>query len=162
VQQNGVNLGTITGLLPELTNISELQSDLGNKSSAGAVAGDNAFAKIATLNSERYESRDIRSRLNSGWTSTYLVAKIDKKNKICYVQGELVGTNAVQSPCLIFSNDGLPVPAGTTLALLLAATDHTINYAGVYAQSPSVFWLTVPNHNNKKYGISASYIYQDM
>jgi hypothetical protein len=28
VQQNGVNLGTITGLLPELTNISELKSDL--------------------------------------------------------------------------------------------------------------------------------------
>lgn len=30
VQQNGVNLGTITGLLPELTNISELKSDLAN------------------------------------------------------------------------------------------------------------------------------------
>ena len=30
VQQNGVNLGTITGLLPELTNISELKSDLGD------------------------------------------------------------------------------------------------------------------------------------
>lgn len=30
VQQNGVNLGTITGLLPELTNISELKSDLSN------------------------------------------------------------------------------------------------------------------------------------
>ena len=30
VQQNGVNLGTITGLLPELTNISELKSDLDN------------------------------------------------------------------------------------------------------------------------------------
>lgn len=28
VQQDGVNLGTITGLLPELTNISELKSDL--------------------------------------------------------------------------------------------------------------------------------------
>lgn len=28
VQQNGVNLGTITGLLPELTNISELKSGL--------------------------------------------------------------------------------------------------------------------------------------
>lgn len=28
VQQNGVNLGTITGLLPELTNISELKSDI--------------------------------------------------------------------------------------------------------------------------------------
>jgi hypothetical protein len=31
VQQNGVNLGTITGLLPELTNISELKSDLADK-----------------------------------------------------------------------------------------------------------------------------------
>jgi hypothetical protein len=31
VQQNGVNLGTITGLLPELTNISELKSDLAKK-----------------------------------------------------------------------------------------------------------------------------------
>ena len=33
VQQNGVNLGTITGLLPELTNISELKSDLANLAS---------------------------------------------------------------------------------------------------------------------------------
>ena len=32
VQQNGVNLGTITGLLPELTNISELKSDLDDNS----------------------------------------------------------------------------------------------------------------------------------
>lgn len=31
VQQNGVNLGTITGLLPELMNISELNSDLNGK-----------------------------------------------------------------------------------------------------------------------------------
>ena len=36
VQQNGVNLGTITGLLPELTNISELKSDL-TKHTAGTT-----------------------------------------------------------------------------------------------------------------------------
>ena len=34
VQQNGVNLGTITGLLPELTNISELKSDLNDVNTA--------------------------------------------------------------------------------------------------------------------------------
>lgn len=169
VTQVGFTIDSISGLLPELLDnasikedIDQINSDLGNKSSAGAVAGDNAFAKIATLNSERYESRDIRSRLNSGWTSAYLVAKIDKKNKICYVQGELVGTNATQSPCLIFSNDGLPVPAGSVLALLLRASDDTINCARVYAQSSSVFWLTVPNHNNKKYDVSGCYIYQDV
>lgn len=37
VQQNGVNLGTITGLLPELTNISKLKSDL--KPSLYRIAG---------------------------------------------------------------------------------------------------------------------------
>lgn len=37
VQQNGVNLGTITGLLPELTNISELKSDLDDKADISQI-----------------------------------------------------------------------------------------------------------------------------
>lgn len=47
VQQNGVNLGTITGLLPELTNISELKSDLDKLS--GLLPTDKAYAREVSL-----------------------------------------------------------------------------------------------------------------
>lgn len=39
VQQNGVNLGTITGLLPELTNISELKSNKADKTNFKTMNG---------------------------------------------------------------------------------------------------------------------------
>lgn len=41
---------TISGMN---TNISSLQSDLGSKSSASAVTGDDAFSKISSLNSDK-------------------------------------------------------------------------------------------------------------
>ena len=44
VQQNGVNLGTITGLLPELTNISELKSDL-TKTSITILKNNNSHLR---------------------------------------------------------------------------------------------------------------------
>lgn len=41
VQQDGVNLGTITGLLSELTNISELKSDLDGKADVSHITPTN-------------------------------------------------------------------------------------------------------------------------
>lgn len=48
VQQNGVNLGTITGLLPELTNISELNNDLNGKADKSLMNLSNTPVKIGT------------------------------------------------------------------------------------------------------------------
>lgn len=46
VEQDGVNLGTITGLLPELTNISELQSDINRGYVETITDGVKTFSQV--------------------------------------------------------------------------------------------------------------------
>ena len=55
VQQVGVNLGTITALLPELSTLNSIAADLGDKSAASAVTGNTAFDKINQINSDLTE-----------------------------------------------------------------------------------------------------------
>ena len=55
VQQNGVNLGTITGLLPELTNISELKSDLTDKVDISQITPINGlYSGVVCYVGDRY------------------------------------------------------------------------------------------------------------
>lgn len=65
VQQNGVNLGTITGLLPELTNISELKSDLNDIENALTVTSVNIDTGV---NLERYGKMRILKLTNLSGT----------------------------------------------------------------------------------------------
>ena len=51
VKQEGVNITEITELLSKSTDINQINNDLGDKSTASEVVGNNAFDKIKTLNS---------------------------------------------------------------------------------------------------------------
>lgn len=65
VQQNGVNLGTITGLLPELTNISELKSDLADVTDGFTftIQGSATYGSIMTAikNNALYDTSKVKA-----------------------------------------------------------------------------------------------------
>jgi len=71
VVQSGINLDSVTSLVQiaqsfeDVKNaISQLNNDLGSKSSASAVTGNDAFSKIATLNSDLSETKTNLSNLD--------------------------------------------------------------------------------------------------
>lgn len=110
VQQNGVNLGTITGLLPELTNISELKSDLDNKQNELHIE-DVQITNMALNNAvtpfTHYGSADITSIVTSyrplastvitGGSGQRAIANI--RNHTVYVYGTSTDNLTVRLLC---------------------------------------------------------------
>lgn len=70
VEQDGVNLGTITALLPEIGNISEINTDLTNKTNK--YAGTSGGATYVTVDSIGYDSTNKKLGLKVNGADTVI------------------------------------------------------------------------------------------
>lgn len=147
VVQNGINLESATSLVQiaqsfeDVKNaITQLNNDLGSKSSASAVTGNDAFSKIATLKNEVDKKEpSITSKLD-GWIGRVINVPITLGSTLNQSGGLLIRVNFQNG-----GNDNIYIP---NAVLKYATANMQFTLANNYLTNSNYYGRAEVTYNN--------------
>lgn len=125
IEQDGVNLGTITALLPELTSISQLNTNLSNKGEV-SVTGDGTKTYTQLLN-ELYALVD-RTKLDG---KSYFIGAYGLVAKINGIQTSYIGFNSTDVELNALKSTSIGLKPSASFAYSFNRTTVTDNSSNV-------------------------------